>query len=265
MTGTRPGKKRLWHHQVVARLRCDFHSDVLDLATTMTVLLPEPDRTVHTPAARDEPPPVLYLLHGLSDDDTTLLRRTSLERYVAPLGVAVVLPQVHRSFYTDEVSGGRYWTYLTREVPARVARFFRVSGRREDTFVAGLSMGGYGALRWALRRPDQFAAAVSLSGALNPDRIRADWRRPEDPQMFDRIFGPGPADDLIALLGGPDTPALYVCCGTEDGLYTDSVAFSAACAAVGTPVTTVFGPGCHDWAYWDACIQDVLRWLPLRA
>ena len=67
---------------------------------------------------RDGAPPVLYLLHGLSDDDTIWLRRTSIERYVAPLGLAVVMPQVHRSFYADEVYGGRYWTFLSEELPA---------------------------------------------------------------------------------------------------------------------------------------------------
>ena len=70
---------------------------------------------------------MLYLLHGLSDDDTIWLRRTSIERYVAPLGLAVVMPQVHRSFYLDEAHGGRYWTFLSEELPEVVAWFFRVS------------------------------------------------------------------------------------------------------------------------------------------
>ena len=110
--------------------------------------------------------PVLYLLHGLSDDDTIWSRRTSIERYVAPLGIAVVMPQVHQSFYSDEVHGLPFWTFLTEELPALVHGFFRTSTRREDTFVAGLSMGGYGAMKWALREPHRFAAAASLSGAL---------------------------------------------------------------------------------------------------
>ena len=141
--------------------------------TSMTVLLPQRTTTQigMTGATTDGPPPVLYLLHGLSDDDTIWLRRTSIERYVAPLGLAVVMPQVHRSFYTDEA--------LRRpllDVPVRgaarswSARCSGVSQRREDTFVAGLSMGGYGALKWALRQPERFAAAASLSGAVDVDR-----------------------------------------------------------------------------------------------
>src|SRR4051794_5571316 len=113
----------------MALVRCDFFSDALSLSTSMTVILPQPTTTQigMTGDASDEPPPVLYLLHGLSDDDTIWLRRTSIERYVAPLGLAVVMPQVHRSFYADEEYGGSYWTFVSEELPSLVARFFRVS------------------------------------------------------------------------------------------------------------------------------------------
>ncbi len=111
--------------------------------------------------------PTLYLLHGLSDDDSIWLRRTSIERYVADLGIAVVMPQVHRSFYTDMAEGGRYWTFISEELPTLARSFFPLSHQREDNFVAGLSMGGYGAFKLALRKPEQYAAAASLSGALD--------------------------------------------------------------------------------------------------
>src|SRR3954447_14294757 len=144
----------------MALLRCDVFSDALSLSTSLTVILPQPTRTQigMTGDAGEDPPPVLYLLHGLSDDDTIWLRRTSIERYVAPLGLAVVMPQVARSFYTDEAHGNRYWTFLSEELPLLARSFFHLSDRREDTFVAGLSMGGYGAAKWALRHPDRFAA-----------------------------------------------------------------------------------------------------------
>jgi S-formylglutathione hydrolase FrmB len=256
----------------MVHLRCDFFSEALSLSTSMTVLLPQRTSTQIGMAGRTVagPPPVLYLLHGLSDDDTIWLRRTSIERYVAPLGLAVVMPQVHRSFYTDEAYGGRYWTFLSEELPALVGDLFRVSGRREDTFVAGLSMGGYGALKWALRQPERFAAAASLSGAVDVAGLRTRRVRPEDPRLFDRVFGDreaaGSPDDVLALLRAADPatlPALYACCGTEDELIGDNERFRDACAAAGVPLTTDFGPGAHDWAYWDVLIQDVLAWLPL--
>ena len=255
----------------MALLRCDFFSDSLGLSTSMTVILPQ-----HTEsqiglagAATDAPPPVLYLLHGLSDDDTIWVRRTSLERYVAPLGLAVVMPQVHRSFYADEVRGNRYWTFLSEELPAVVRSFFRVSDRREDTFVAGLSMGGYGAIKWALRQPDRFAAAASLSGALDL-KGRADAADPYIAALLGNVFG-----DTLAL-DGPDNPVwlaaqadvasaprLFVGCGTEDFLYHENTTFVDACRARGLALTVDFGPGEHEWGYWDTKIQDVLAWLPL--
>ena len=256
----------------MAHLRCDFYSDALALSTSMTVLLPQPTTTQigMTGQAGDHPPPVLYLLHGLSDDDTVWLRRTSIERYVSELGWAVVMPQVHRSFYADEHDGGAFWTFVSSELPALVSRFFRVSTAREDTFVAGLSMGGYGALKLALRQPERFAAAASLSGALDLVSLveRADVPASPDRAMFSRILGPGqavdPDDDLLALVrrADPDTvPALHVSCGTEDVLLPSNHAFAAACAEVGVRLTTAFPPGEHEWGLWDAGIVDVLAFF----
>ncbi|MGW5359267.1 alpha/beta hydrolase [Actinopolymorpha pittospori] len=255
----------------MALLRCDFFSEALALSTSMTVILPQ-ETTAQigmTGAARAEGHPTLYLLHGMSDDDTIWLRRTSIERYVAPLGLAVVMPQVNRSFYADEVHGNRYWTFLSQELPEIANRFFRLSQRREDTFVAGLSMGGYGALKWGLRHPERFAAAASLSGALDmgdPERLR------NRPEMMNRVFGDRPVrgtdDDLLWLLDQADTaaastPDLYVCCGTEDPLLKSNHTFLETARRNDIPVTTDFGPGEHEWGYWDRKIQDVLAWLPL--
>src|SRR5918912_1351984 len=215
----------------MALLRCDVFSDALGLSTSLTVILPQPTTTQIglEGDAGAAPPPVLYLLHGLSDDDTIWLRRTSIERYAAPLGLAVVMPQVHRSFYTDEAYGGRYWTFLSEELPELVGSLFRVSDRREDSFVAGLSMGGYGALKWGLRHPDRFAAAATLSGAVDVAGLRTRRDRPEDPRMLERIFDghavAGTPDDLLWLVAQADRaalPALYACCGTEDELIRDN-------------------------------------------
>ena len=154
----------------MALLTCDFFSESLEFGTSMTVVLPQPTlgQVGVDPGADDQaPPPLLYLLHGRSDDHTAWLRYTSIERYASAAGVAVVMPAVARSFYADEATGHRYWTYLSEELPEIVQRFFRVGDRREDTFVAGLSMGGYGALKWAFTQPERFAAAASLSGAVD--------------------------------------------------------------------------------------------------
>lgn len=251
----------------MALVRCEFFSEVLEVGTSMTVLLPQPgeEQIGVSGASADGDFPVLYLLHGLSDDSTAWQRYTNIERYAAPLGLAVVMPQVQRSFYADEVHGGRYWTFLSEELPEIVGSFFRVSERREDTFVAGLSMGGYGALKWALHQPERFAAAASLSGALDLEAIsRVEWRQP----LFERVFEGqvGPGDDLFTLLAEADVdalPSIYVGCGTDDGLYAGNERFVDEATAAGVDVHVDFRPGDHEWGLWDATIRDVLAWLPL--
>jgi putative tributyrin esterase len=258
----------------MALVRCDFFSDVLGLSTSMTVVLPQATSSQigMTGAAGRGDAPVLYLLHGLSDDATIWLRRTSIERYAAPLGLAVVMPQAGRSFYTDEAHGNRYWTFLSEELPAVARSFFHLSDRREDTFVAGLSMGGYGAVKWALRHPDRFAAAATLSGAVDVVGLERLEHEPEREKLWHTIFGGRPTegtdDDLFHLLDTVDparAPRLYVGCGTGDRLLAHNERFRDAARARGFDVTDDFRPGEHEWGLWDATIQDVLRWLPLRS
>src|SRR6476619_6295515 len=206
----------------MAVLTCDLFSESLMVGTTITVVLPQQTEEqiglIDQPL--DGPPPVLYLLHGLSDDHTAWTRYTSIERYAAAAGLAVVMPAAGRSFYDDERHGHRYWTYLSEELPGVVGSFFRVSDRPEDTFVAGLSMGGYGAMRLALTHPERYAAAASLSGALDVVGLAREGGRRE---LFDRVFGglPAPEEDLFTLLDrrrGERLPALHVSCGADDEL-----------------------------------------------
>jgi putative tributyrin esterase len=254
----------------MAVLRCDYFSEALEMGTSMTVLLPQATEeqvgvsTDHAAGTVTGDPPLLYLLHGLSDDATAWQRYTGIERYAGERGLAVVMPQAGRSFYADEVHGARYWTHLTEELPEVVSSFFRVSARREDTFVAGLSMGGYGALKWALHHPDRFAAVASLSGAVDVRKLL-----PERPEIYQRVFDEriGPDDvleDLLQRHPARDLPAMYVGCGTEDHLFDGSVQFAEQATAAGVDVHTDFRPGDHEWAVWDAMIPDVLAWLPLR-
>ncbi len=260
----------------MALIECKFYSEVLKLSTSMTVILPQQTYSQIGMEGRgndgDDKHQTLYLLHGYTDDDSIWLRRTSIERYVAPLGLAVVMPNVHKSFYTDMKYGDKYWTFLSEELPAVARSFFPLSVKREDNFVAGLSMGGYGAFKWALRRPEQFAAAASLSGALD---MAGHIHRAtvEPPEFFRLIYGDeeitGTPEDLLWLLEQSgqmkEKPALYQYCGTEDFLYEDNQAFRSKCEEVGyRDHTYVEGPGDHVWAYWDEYIQHVLEWLPLR-
>lgn len=250
-------------------LRTDFFSEALGRSTSMTVLMPQTtQRQIGLDGVgRAGATPVLYLLHGMSDDATTWTRHTSLERYAAERGIAVVMPMVDISFYADEVWGANYWTFVSQELPALVTSTFQVSNRREDTFVAGLSMGGFGAFKLALNRPDRFAAAASLSGALDMVH-RLD--RGFDQRHRRRIWGDAALthtiDDLPWLVSVSDPeslPELYLACGTEDALLEDNERFIAAARARDARLTVDLRTGGHDWAFWDAAIRDVLDWLPL--
>jgi S-formylglutathione hydrolase FrmB len=254
----------------MAMLSCDLFSEALEMGTSINVVLPQATSAqvgVDQHGADDgDGFPLLYLLHGRSDDHTAWARYTSIERYAAAAGLAVVMPAAARSFYADEAHGHRYWTYVSEELPGLVRSFFRVTARPERTFVAGLSMGGYGAMRLALTHPDRYAAAATLSGALDLVALSSTPRR--EPELQGRVFDgvPGPDADLFALLAAAPAgslPRLHVSCGTEDELLPGNEKFVAAARAVGADVTVDVRPGEHEWGFWDRGIRDVISWLPL--
>ena len=253
----------------MAFLEMSFKSDVLDLESHMHVLLPE--KRADLPQIRlsgeDGKCPVLFLLHGLSDGCSAWTRYTAIERYVRQYEIAVVMPEVHRSFYSDMRHGGKYWTFISQELMEKCYEFFpQISRRREDHYAAGLSMGGYGAMKLALRAPEAFCFAGSLSGAVD---IPAEFEtlRENDPLMSD-IFGtPDLArdsdDDLFALAqrlkdSGQPLPKLFMWCGTEDFLYAFNTRFRDHLRKLGYDLNYSESTGCHLWNYWDREIQNVL-------
>ncbi len=257
----------------MALIHCHFFSQVLGLMSTMTVILPDPGPLGADviPLIRQVRYPTLYLLHGLSDDHTAWQRCTAIERYVEGLNLAVVMPGVDRSYYTDRVSGQRYWTYISQEVPAIARHFFPLSEDRSENSVAGLSMGGYGAFKLALTYPERYAAAASLSGTLDVVCL-AQAEQAAGRYELEHIFGEanalaGSSNDLFSLVEqiveqGRPRPHLYQWCGTEDFLYADNVRFREHAKSLGLALTYEEGPGGHEWSCWDAQIQRVLAWLP---
>ncbi len=248
-----------------------FHSFVLGVGSVLNVLLPQHDRMAEK-ATTDHPYRTLYLLHGLSDDHTAWQRYTSIERYAEGRNLAVVMPAVQRSFYTDMAHGGKFWTYISEEVPLVARELFSLSGKREDTFAAGLSMGGYGAFKLALRCPERFAAAASLSGVLNLNEAAA-GRDPAWHEEMSNIFGDptrlkGSTEDLLALAEKVSRtackPRLYQCCGTEDFLYENNQSFRKHIQQLGFAHTYEESPGDHEWGYWDQQIQKVVDWLDVK-
>jgi S-formylglutathione hydrolase FrmB len=190
------------------------------------------------------------------------------------MNLAVIMPSVHLSFYTDMAHGGKYWQFISEEVPAVVHDLFPLSTKRADTFVAGLSMGGYGALKLALTYPERYAAAASLSGAVDIREVVKGHGDPSDEIWLAgmrNVFGdlksvPGSQNDLFTLAEKVSKsavkPRLYQCCGREDFLYADNLRFRDHIQGLSLALTYEEAHGEHNWAFWDKMIQNVLAWLP---
>lgn len=252
----------------MALIQCGFYSETLGFATSMNVIVPQPLGGARADGAAGKRIfPVLYLLHGLTDDHTAWLRYSSVERYAAARGLAVVMPEAHRSFYSDMDRYRRYWTFVSEELPTIAEALFPVADSRRQRYAAGLSMGGYGALKLALGRPDRYYAAASLSGVTDLGAIGS-FMGDEAEMVYGGQPPAGSDGDLFELArrvadsDGP-RPLFYQCCGTEDELYGENVRFRDHAAGLGLNLHYEEEPGGHEWDYWDRNIRRVIDWLPL--
>ena len=256
----------------MAFLQVQFFSDVLNVASTVNVILPEANQGIGIEASTgQELPDVLYLLHGYSDDHSIWMRRTSVERYAAEHNLAVIMPAVYHSFYCNELYGERYWDYVSTELPETMQRFLKISKDPAKTYVAGLSMGGYGAMRLALTYPERFAAAASFSGAVDVYRT---MRNHDQEGTAKRILGSsgpevdprGTELDLNYLKeknkSSAHKPRIYISCGTEDFLYHQHQAFVPGLIEAGWDVTRHDEPGAiHEWGFWDQEIKKFIDFI----
>lgn len=248
----------------MALLHAEFFSNTLGMMMPMDVILPQ-----NTPEGSYYP--VLYLLHGMSDDQTVWQRRTSIERYADEKHIAVVMSTTHLGWYTDCKHGLNYFTYFSKELPAVCRDLFpKISPKREQTFAAGLSMGGYGALKLGLLAPETFSAVATLSGAVN---IMADVKARPDDKFFYNIYGSpdeavGSDNDLAAAAqrladSNRPKPKIFAWCGESDFLLEQNRFMREHLTKLGFDLTYTESPGDHQWKYWDEQIVNVLNWLPL--
>ena len=246
-----------------------YYSRVLDIDVSVSVILPEVQTMLEQGGKLL---PTLYLLHGLSDDHTHWIRQTRLEFYARRYRLAIVMPCVNRSFYTDMKHGAKYFTFVSEELPQVMELYFPLSHQREDRFAAGLSMGGYGAMKLGLLRPERYAAVASLSGAVE---MEADFFRHsvQKDDAFLReltdIFGPFEAfmqsDNCLTRvaerLDPAHAPRMYMACGTADFLFDSNEDFVRRFGEKFSIQYETEEGAAHTWDFWDRQIEKVLAWL----
>ena len=240
----------------------DFCSAQLKMCTHITLCLPEPHALVNKPMSERK---VLWLLHGLSDDGSAWLRYSRVEKYALQHDIVVVMPTAGRSMYCDNCLGQNYFTHIAEELPAYLQALYGLSPDRDKNFVAGLSMGGMGAMKLALQYPDRYFAAGSFSGVLDlSDAGLFDMERVKNEFPFMLPYMDNPAESPLnptALLDKEKHKnlPLYVACGLQDGLLKASYAFLKRAESLHLPVTSYFEDGNHEWGFWDRNLQRFLE------
>ncbi|MBE6599578.1 MAG: esterase family protein [Ruminococcaceae bacterium] len=262
----------------MAHLHVNFHSDILGGNTSMNVLLPQRSRKmVHEDPDGRYHYPLLVLLHGMSDDYTSWMRLTSIERYAEQAGIAVVMPSGSLSWYADMAVGPEYRRFIGEEV-VNVARgmFPGISRKYEDTWITGSSMGGYGSLSIGLTYPETFSKIGAIAPAVHPE-----WMFPGEElfgyigrpaSYWEDIFGDlsafeGSKNDIAALARrivdeGKPMPKLYQIVGTADFLYKANTAMRDTLRDIGMDLTYEEVPDAyHDWGFWDQFIRPIIKWM----
>lgn len=252
----------------MALIQIDHNSEKVGVNLPLNLILPDDLTRGGKPLEERK---VLYLLHGLSDDASAWQRYTNIEILARAHGLVVVMPTAGRSFYADMANGQAYFGYITEELPAWLAATFRIGSAREKTFIAGLSMGGYGAFKAAFLRPDLYSAACSLSGVLALNIFFAPPDKVENPALmheFDMIFGgleglSGSLHDPMrwlkdAAASSTPLPKLFAACGLEDDLLPLNRLFAHAAAQVGVPLHYREESGGHEWIYWQRQIEKFI-------
>jgi S-formylglutathione hydrolase FrmB len=223
-----------------------------------------------------KPLKTLYLLHGIMGNHTDWVTCSRIGQLAAQYNVAVIMPSGDNSFYVDqEASCNYYGEYIGRELVEETRKLFHLSHKKEDTFIAGLSMGGYGAIRNGLKYHDTFGALAGMSSAIIIEQALtstedAPWHFARR-SYYEAVFGDlsklkGSDKDLEALVRKikeekASMPKIYISCGTEDFLIENNRKYRNFLVSENVEHTYVESTGIHDWKFWDEYIEKVLAWL----
>lgn len=265
----------------MALLEVNFLSKTLFRTVTMNVILPVDKFTMQGEDTREEKPfKTLYLLHGILGSHTDWISGSRIQRWAEEKNLAVVMPAGENAFYVDQMeTGNLYGEFIGEELVEITRKMFPLSKKREDTFIGGLSMGGFGAMRNGLKYNDTFSHIISLSGALHilEDKkltgvenigieekyfgnIEEAVKSDKNPRvLIEALHQKKKRDDTVVL------PDIFMACGTEDQLLKVNRMYHEELCRKGFDVAYTEAPGKHDWDFWDTYIKKALEWLPLES
>lgn len=261
----------------MALLQVNFISKSLFRAVPMNVILPVDKMFRTTNVTENKPFKTLYLLHGLLGNYTDWVSNTRIQQWAEAKNLAVIMPSGDNAFYVDNTTSN-YGEFIGEELVEMTRKMFPLSHKREDTFIAGLSMGGFGAIRNGLKYHENFGYIAGLSSAVHlfeqpfdaPGRNVTNedsWfgsmeeavKTDKNPRVaLQNLMEKKKQDPSVEL------PKIYLACGTEDGLIGPNRIYRDLFRENGFDLTYEEGPGMHNWDFWNDQIQKVLRWLPLE-
>lgn len=261
--------------------RMEFHAQSIMQHANFSFVLPNDVEMEEVREIRhyDRPPGNLILLHGLTGTDTDWLFGGMAQMMAIQYNLNIFMPTTGNSFYLDRgYDGCNFSTFVGEEFPEYIRETFGLQMTRENTFIGGLSMGGYGAIHTALAYPDVFSACIALSSAIHIREI-AGRRSGGDPDVISVV----PEEMLQDIFGDPETllasdknpevqfrdlkssgapvPSIYMACGTEDALIGANRRFRDFLAANDADHYYEEGPGKHDWFFWNEYLDRGLRWV----
>ena len=262
----------------MAFIQMSILSKSLMRTVPVNVILPA-DKMVFPgmPEPPEKPFKTLYLLHGVFGSYIDWVNGTRIQRYAEEHDLAVVMPSGDNAFYVDQPGANNYYgEFVGKELVELTRKMFPLSRKREDTFIGGLSMGGYGAMRNGLKYWENFGCIVALSGALLVEDVAK--RTNDDPFFLNRRdYAEACFGDLSKILDsdrnpkylvrqlkkeGRPIPRIYMACGDADSLLPANQGMAAFLKEQGADVTFEVGPGAHEWDFWDTYIRKAIEWLP---
>lgn len=254
-------------------LRGTIFSTLLSMDTQLTIV-------GRNKLKKNERYKVVYLLHPLGADSTGWVDNTMLAAYAHRYNILFIMPDASKSFYTKMKYGPDYFNYVSRELPEICKTVFNISTEREDTAIIGGSMGGYGALKCALSKPEQYGFCAGISSAcLFLNEMLEEHRKRQgakaagsifDQQLgdaFTAVFGDElqakPEDELLelakAVANQATKPRIYLSCGTEDFLHASNRRFAQELDRLGLDVSFRSQTGGHDWFYFNEALIQVVE------